>query len=240
MRADYQRNMIRMSVHRRLYSVTALAAVLVLAGCGDWFTTFTQQPSISNWEVATMDSSRIDSTGARGNPVGSVPMIGGDYPDWVFPYTPIDGVINQMSVLENPVPATMESINRGHRYFQINCAVCHGDLGMGDGKAVSKDVGFLIPKSLVSDTVRNRSDGFIYGVIRNGRGQMPSYNRIEALNRWDVVNYLRGLQGMLSFAVPTGPLAIPGETGDAVPGATATSPQQSVPFYPPSRIGGGE
>ncbi len=40
-----------------------------------------------------------------------------------------------------------------------------------------------------------RTDGYIWGMIRNGRGLMPTYNRIEELDRWDVVNYVRGLQG---------------------------------------------
>ena len=31
-------------------------------------------------------------------------------------------------------------------------------------------------------------------MIRNGRGTMPTYNRIEEMERWDVVNYVRGLQ----------------------------------------------
>ena len=46
---------------------------------------------------------------------------------------------------------------------------------------------------------------------------MPPYNRIEEKDRWDVVNYIRGLQGKLPAAVPTGPLAVPGFTGPTVP-----------------------
>ena len=70
------------------------------------------------------------------------------------------------------------------------------------------------------DHAKNLSDGYIYGMIRNGRGAMPTYNRIEDMDRWDVVNYVRGLQGKLAEPVPTGPVGYPGQTGDALPGST--------------------
>jgi hypothetical protein len=54
---------------------------------------------------------------------------------------------------------------------------------------------------------------------------MPSYNRIEERSRWDVVNYLRALQGQVTgMTVETGPVAPPGVTGAALPGATQLGP----------------
>ncbi len=69
-------------------------------------------------------------------------------------------------------------------------------------------------------------------MIRNGRGLMPTYNRIEESDRWDVVNYVRGLQGKLGHAVLTGPLGAPGETGAKLPGATLTGPTQPSRYRP--------
>ena len=69
----------------------------------------------------------------------------------------------------------------------------------------------------------------LWGMIRNGRGLMPSYNRIEELDRWDVVNYVRGLQGR--YAVTTGPVGLPGETGDKLPGYTQMGPTRPSPYY---------
>src|SRR3569832_87777 len=66
-------------------------------------------------------------------------------------------------------------------------------------------------------------------MIRNGRGLMPSYNRTEELDRWDVVNYVRGLQGR--YAVQTGAVGLPGETGDKVPGYSETGPTRPSPYY---------
>ena len=39
------------------------------------------------------------------------------------------------------------------------------------------------------------SDGHIYTTISLGRGRMPSYQRILPEDRWNVVNYVRQLNG---------------------------------------------
>ena len=43
-------------------------------------------------------------------------------------------------------------------------------------------------------TAMSRSDGYIYNLIRNGGGRMPSYRRIPDEDRWHLVNYVRYLQ----------------------------------------------
>jgi hypothetical protein len=83
------------------------------------------------------------------------------------------------------------------------------------------------------DLTKGRSDGYIFGMIRNGRGLMPPYNRIEEMDRWDVVNYVRALQGVGGKAVAVGPLAPPGVTGDNVPGPTRMGPTEPAPFFNP-------
>jgi cytochrome c len=104
--------------------------------------------------------------------------------------------IDSMSTLRNPTPPDSASLLNGRKYYTINCAVCHGMAGKGDGLAVKYGV---FPFPLVGDRGRGLSDGYIFGMIRNGRGNMPPYNRIEEKDRWDVVNYVRGLQGTLPF-----------------------------------------
>jgi hypothetical protein len=42
------------------------------------------------------------------------------------------------------------------------------------------------------------TDGHIYTTISLGRGRMPSYRRIAPADRWDVVNYIRELNGQLA------------------------------------------
>lgn len=101
---------------------------------------------------------------------------------------------------------------------------------MGDGPATK----FGMPGiNLTMDITKARTDGYIFGMIRNGRGLMPPYNRIEEMDRWDVVNYVRALQGVNGKTVPIGPLAAPGVTGDKVPGATEMGPTRPAPYFNP-------
>jgi hypothetical protein len=104
---------------------------------------------------------------------------------------------------------------------------------MGDGPATK----FGMPSiNLTTDMTKGRTDGYIFGMIRNGRGLMPPYNRIEEMDRWDVVNYLRALQGVNGGQVEVGPLAPPGVTGDKVPGPTRMGPTMPAPFFKPRNL----
>jgi len=54
-------------------------------------------------------------------------------------------------------------------------------------------------RSLVTDSLSRKSDGYIYGNIvdatRMGRGLMPHYgDKVRGTDRWDLVNYVRSLQ----------------------------------------------
>lgn len=114
------------------------------------------------------------------------------------PFTQLD-VLNEALVvvgLENPVPVTEESITRGEELFLRFCAPCHGPNGMGvTGYIIS--AGYP-PYPLISDRVLGFTDGYIYGMIRMGRGLMPAYgHRITHFDRWNIVNYLRVLQGVV-------------------------------------------
>jgi mono/diheme cytochrome c family protein len=109
---------------------------------------------------------------------------------------PVEGAasIPNMGAPTNPVSADDISINRGKELFQINCAVCHGEQGKGDGPVAS----FLQktkPADLTSPAVQVISDGAIFMVITNGMpGTMPALNEnLTVRERWDVVNYLRTL-----------------------------------------------
>jgi mono/diheme cytochrome c family protein len=200
--------------------------ISAMGGC-EWFTDFKRSPSLWTWEAVSAKDSTKPS---RGNPQGSVPITGTVMAGFQVSYAALPATIDSLAGIRNPVAVSEASLVNGRKYFQINCAVCHGEKGMGDGPATQ----FGMPGiNLVSDITKGRSDGYIFGMIRNGRGMMPSYNRIEEAERWDVVNYLRGLQGMLGRTVPTGPLAAPGVTGDRVPGYTRTAPTRPAPFMKP-------
>jgi mono/diheme cytochrome c family protein len=203
----------------------ALAFVTVLTACS-WFTDFKDQPKFDPWKSVS------DTVAMRANPQNSVPIYGTFAPGYAVSRTALPGTIDSMASIPNPVAPDARSLLNGRKYYTINCAVCHGYEGKGDGPVVAK--GFPgIPLVGPASPAPGRTDGYIWGMIRNGRGLMPSYNRIEEYDRWDVVNYVRGLQGRYTVAI--GPVGLPGETGDKVPGFSQSGPTRPSPYY--DRVG---
>ena len=94
----------------------------------------------------------------------------------------------------NPVPASEASLNNGEHLYNTYCFACHGMEGMGDGPVIKR--GFY-PLNLTSPGVVARDDGYLYAYIRyGGKVMMPSYREsITSKGAWDVVNYVRKLQG---------------------------------------------
>jgi mono/diheme cytochrome c family protein len=111
---------------------------------------------------------------------------------------PVEGpaFIANMGAPVNPVEADDISITRGRQLFSINCAPCHGMDGTGNGPVAS----FLQdrkPTDLTSPVVQSFSDGAIFLTVSAGKEPfMPPLNEnLMVRERWDVVNYLRSLQG---------------------------------------------
>jgi mono/diheme cytochrome c family protein len=212
-----------------------LSAICILASGCNWFTDFKQQPSVGPWQHYSTDSTA--NRGFRGQPVGSVATTGATVPGFMISYANGPATIDSFSVIKNTVPADERSLLNGRKYYAINCAVCHGDTGDGNGQLKQLNQMYSFAPSLLADVTKNRTDGYIWGIIRNGRATMPPYNRIEEMERWDVVNYVRGLQGKLDKPVPTGPLGLPGETGEKLPGATRIGPTVPSAHVRPAKMG---
>jgi mono/diheme cytochrome c family protein len=198
--------------------------VFLLAGCS-WFTDFKQQPKLDPWETPA------DTIAMRANPQLSVPIYGSAAPGFAYGRAPGIATIDSMSGLTNPVARDDRSLRNGRMQFEMNCAVCHGNLGAGDGPVTK--FGFPpIPIGAGSNAATRLSDGYLFGIIRNGRGLMPPYNRIEETDRWDLINYVRAIQSG-SAPASTTPLGRPGETGDKLPGASMSAPTRPAPHYRP-------
>jgi mono/diheme cytochrome c family protein len=96
--------------------------------------------------------------------------------------------------LENPVAPDAASLARGEELYNRACVPCHADSGDGMGPVVSAGVP---PRSVVSPEAMALTDGYLYSIIRVGRGAMPAYgHQLAHYDRWHVVNYLRQLQGV--------------------------------------------
>lgn len=209
----------RRGVRRRAARAAAVALLLLPLGACPWFTDFKETPMVSTWETIA------DSVASRGQPQFSVPLGGAQVAAFQVSYAAMPATVDSMSGLANPVAADARSLENGRKYYQVNCAVCHGDLGQGNGPVAKYGFPGI---NIVGAVTQGRSDGYIWGIVRNGRGLMPSYNRIPEMERWDVVNYVRGLQGR--YTVATGPVGRPGETGRTLPGATELGPTRPFPY----------
>jgi mono/diheme cytochrome c family protein len=167
----------------RLRTVGALALTAAALGCTTldkavgkvpWFTTMRDQPAIRPFELP------------RVPPEGSVPITGRE--------DSLD-LLEDLADVHNPVAPDSASLARGRMVFDQYCIVCHGPAGHGDGTVVAK---FVPPPDLTADPTVQRTDGYIYAMIKQGRGIMPRYgDKIRGADRWNVVNYVRRLQGRL-------------------------------------------
>lgn len=220
----------------RKFSLTVLALPLVLAGCQDWFTDFKQQPSVGTWQKFSSDSLKGETTPFRANPQGSVPTTGTTVAQWQVSYAPLPSALDSMAGIANPVPVDARSLDNGRKYYQINCAVCHGVAGDVNTplKQVNVVMGSVVP-TLVAGTALTRTDGYLWAIMRNGRGMMQPYNRIPEMDRWDVVNYIRGLQGR--YPVEKTAVGFPGQTGTALPGHSLVGPTMPAAYAKPTVTG---
>lgn len=92
----------------------------------------------------------------------------------------------------NPVPPDEISLQRGQILYQLQCALCHGDTGQGDGPLA--DYFARTPGNLGGSRVAAEFDGSLYLVIQQGFGEMPSLREnLTVRERWDVINYTRTL-----------------------------------------------
>jgi cytochrome c5 len=92
-----------------------------------------------------------------------------------------------------PYPVTREVLERGKNRYEISCMPCHDLSGYGKGMVVRR--GFNSAQSFHSDRLRNAPVGYLYHVITNGFGSMPSYRtQILTEDRWAIVAYVRALQ----------------------------------------------
>lgn len=202
-------------------------ALPALFGACTWFTDFKEQPHIEPWE--SMSQLPGDTlTPPRGNPQYSVPIQGSVSPAFAVSLTPGPAQLDSMRGFANPVAADARSLDNGKKYYQINCAVCHGMAGDGNGTMKRVNPGYAWSPSLRTPQAQGYPDGYIYGIIRNGRGSMPSYARIEESDRWDVVNYLRTLQAGTGDTTLIG---YPGQNGTTVPGPSFTAPTRPAPYF---------
>ena len=93
-----------------------------------------------------------------------------------------------------PIDLTPELLKRGQERFDINCSVCHGLVGDGQG-VVQKIASWATVANLQDDRIRQQPDGQIFNTITHGKNTMGAYGpNIAVEDRWAIVAYVRALQ----------------------------------------------
>lgn len=180
---------------RSVRPAAALALLLALGGCDvwyndvpspdqlveavPWFDHMITQPAVWPYKTANVP---------RTTPPGTVPVTGGEA-DWSAEWL----VANTATAdrLVNPLAGQAPSA-RADTLYQTFCAVCHGDAGAGNGPVGPK----VAAPSLLTARASGYTDGYLYSILRYGRGIMGQYGDkiTDIQDRWQVVNYVRQLQ----------------------------------------------
>ncbi|WP_420463393.1 c-type cytochrome [Candidatus Palauibacter sp.] len=136
---------------------------------------------------------------------------------------PIDGqrtydLLAADTMMSSPIAGTEADLARGEELFGQFCTPCHGVTGVGDGPVVGQNRIPAIPLlNIRGELTRGYTDGYIWGLITNGRGLMPAYPRIPAMDRWYLVAHVRRLQ---AEAVAEEAAAAAAEAAEETPGET--------------------
>lgn len=129
-----------------------------------------------------------------------------------------------------PIAIDDEVMARGRERFNINCRVCHGAVGLGNG--VAGEFGLNAIANLHQERIVQMADGEIFNTITHGKNTMMGYgHNIQVPDRWAIIAYLRALQR--SRRVPADELP-PAELsrlrgGDAAPAAGPETASLNLP-----------
>lgn len=110
------------------------------------------------------------------------------------PATPDKPMPADAATLVNPVKSTAESQAHAKMVYGMDCAMCHGTKGDGKGDLVA-DMHLTMKDLTNPATLKDMSDGQIFYIIKNGKGQMPAEgDRAKDEGIWNLVMYVRSLE----------------------------------------------
>jgi mono/diheme cytochrome c family protein len=89
----------------------------------------------------------------------------------------------------------------GAAVYRVNCAMCHGPQGHGDGPATKR--GVPPPPSLITGKSMQMKDGQLMHVLTYGQGGMAAFGSQLTLDeRWRAIAFVRDLQTQAATAAP--------------------------------------
>jgi len=128
------------------------------------------------------------STGANNNKLDQAP---GGFSDGTDYYN--SGRIGDVYGDGIPLAVNRALLDRGRERFNINCAVCHGPVGLGNG--ITSQFGLVGIANFHDARIRTMPDGQIFNTITLGKNTMGAYgSNISVEDRWAIISYIRALE----------------------------------------------
>jgi mono/diheme cytochrome c family protein len=112
------------------------------------------------------------------------------------------------ATIKNPLELTDENKAEGKRLYEINCKVCHGEKGEGNGQIVELPDGgdgpYTSRPPAYSSRLPQITDGNMFYSISYGRNMMGGYGfQLSVKERWQVIQYIKSLAGLNTSTAPT-------------------------------------
>ena len=104
----------------------------------------------------------------------------------------------------NPLTNNPAAVNDGQQLFNATCQTCHGPAGVGDASRGG-------PPLNTPGLKHGDGDADLFRTIRNGVAgtQMPPYKALRDEQVWQLVSYIRSLQGSGAAASPARGAVVP-------------------------------
>ena len=125
---------------------------------------------------------------------GAVPITGKDLPL----------TAEEARSLANPLPRTDEVLKKGAELYRVNCSICHGAEGKGDGAVGDylEKWDYGRPSDLTATATQQKGDGDLFSVTsftvtgNPGISPMPEFIKLLTNDQiWAIVHHMRALQG---------------------------------------------
>ena len=199
-----------MRIHKYISAALFISGIIFLCSCGGnntpgriYMPDMAYSRAYESYALRDSSKFTMDFSKMGGNMIffNNMPPKGTIKRGDLFPYTLTnDSNGYKMSAgIKNPfdtIKSSKAEMTEAGRLFNINCAICHGATGEGNGPlSASGHIGG-VANLKGGAAYLSMSDGTMFHSVTYGKGVMGSYaSQLRKEQRWMVIKYIRTLQG---------------------------------------------
>lgn len=142
------------------------------------------------------DAAALDVVRGKNAPNAIAAQVNGQAP-FYYADNENDRLLCEQEMVGNPFPITTKGLDKAKALYEVNCGICHGEKGDGQGWLVARpDSKYPAqPKNMIADDMISAGNGRYYFAIMYGKNVMGGYSdKLSYEERWQVIHYIRGLQ----------------------------------------------